>query len=137
MSACRVDKFRLSFISPGLQPDKRSPLSPTGTFHSTCVRYLRRHATLVGLAHNFVVQDTDDGKRVIKNILRDRVAEMLEGDLKMTEKTAQEAISKAKCKSISPEDMHASAVKTGDSVNLFLAVVSWNLWQWFRQEQTG
>ncbi|MEP5153443.1 UvrD-helicase domain-containing protein, partial [Planktotalea sp.] len=33
-----------------------------GTFHSICVKLLRRHAELVGLKSNFTILDTDDQK---------------------------------------------------------------------------
>ena len=37
-----------------------------GTFHSICVKLLRRHAELVGLKSNFTILDTDDQIRLIK-----------------------------------------------------------------------
>jgi DNA helicase-2/ATP-dependent DNA helicase PcrA len=42
-----------------------------GTFHSTGVWLLRRHAELVGLSTNFTILDTDDQLRLIKQILVD------------------------------------------------------------------
>ena len=36
-----------------------------GTFHSVCVKLLRRHAELVGLKSNFTILDTDDQNRLI------------------------------------------------------------------------
>ncbi len=39
-----------------------------GTFHSICVKILRAHAELVGLHSNFTILDTDDQKRVVKQI---------------------------------------------------------------------
>lgn len=41
-----------------------------GTFHSVCVKLLRRHAELVGLKSNFTILDTDDQIRLIKQLLR-------------------------------------------------------------------
>ncbi|ETD84855.1 ATP-dependent helicase [Rhodobacter capsulatus] len=40
-----------------------------GTFHSVCVKLLRRHAELVGLRSNFTILDTDDQIRVLKQLL--------------------------------------------------------------------
>ncbi|MEM7319073.1 MAG: UvrD-helicase domain-containing protein, partial [Pseudomonadota bacterium] len=37
-----------------------------GTFHSICVKLLRRHAELVGLKSNFTILDTDDQLRLLK-----------------------------------------------------------------------
>lgn len=40
------------------------------TFHSFCVRVLRAHADAVGLKSTFSIYDTDDSKRLIKEIYR-------------------------------------------------------------------
>ena len=39
-----------------------------GTFHSICVKILRRHAEMVGLNSNFTILNEDDQKRLIKQI---------------------------------------------------------------------
>jgi DNA helicase-2/ATP-dependent DNA helicase PcrA len=41
-----------------------------GTFHSLCVKILRRHAELVGLKSNFTILDTDDQIRLLKQVIR-------------------------------------------------------------------
>lgn len=41
-----------------------------GTFHSICVKILRRHADLVDLGSNFTILDQDDQVRLIKQIIR-------------------------------------------------------------------
>ncbi len=41
-----------------------------GTFHSICVKLLRRHAELVDLKSNFTILDTDDQIRLLKQLLR-------------------------------------------------------------------
>ena len=40
-----------------------------GTFHSICVKILRRHAELVGLKSNFTILDTDDQLRLLKQLI--------------------------------------------------------------------
>ncbi len=40
-----------------------------GTFHSICVKILRRHAELVGMKNNFTILDTDDQLRLIKQLI--------------------------------------------------------------------
>lgn len=40
-----------------------------GTFHSLCVKILRRHAELVGLKSNFTILDTDDQIRLMKQVI--------------------------------------------------------------------
>ncbi len=41
-----------------------------GTFHSICVRILRRHIDLLGYRSAFTIYDTDDSKRVISDIMK-------------------------------------------------------------------
>ena len=41
------------------------------TFHSACVRFLRRDAQRLGWPQNFTIYDTDDSERVIKDICKD------------------------------------------------------------------
>ena len=41
-----------------------------GTFHSICVKILRRHADLVGLGSNFTILDQDDQLRLVKQLVR-------------------------------------------------------------------
>ncbi|WP_412509262.1 ATP-dependent helicase [Roseovarius sp. SYSU LYC5161] len=41
-----------------------------GTFHSICVKLLRRHAELVGLKSNFTILDSDDQLRLLKQLVR-------------------------------------------------------------------
>ena len=45
-------------------------LSWLGTFHSICVKMLRKHAPAVNLNSNFTIIDTDDQIRLIKNICK-------------------------------------------------------------------
>jgi DNA helicase-2/ATP-dependent DNA helicase PcrA len=40
-----------------------------GTFHSICVKLLRRHAELSGLKSNFTILDTDDQLRLLKQLV--------------------------------------------------------------------
>ena len=41
------------------------------TFHSLCVRILRRHIGLLGYEDNFTIYDTDDQKSVIKRLIKE------------------------------------------------------------------
>ena len=45
-------------------------LSWLGTFHSICVKILRKHSAAVNLNSNFTIIDTDDQIRLIKNICK-------------------------------------------------------------------
>ncbi|MBI3161963.1 MAG: UvrD-helicase domain-containing protein [Chloroflexi bacterium] len=42
-----------------------------GTFHSICARILRREADHLPLQSNFVIFDSDDQERIVKNIIRE------------------------------------------------------------------
>lgn len=43
-----------------------------GTFHSICVRILRRDIDKIGYENNFIIYDTDDQKTVLKGIIKSR-----------------------------------------------------------------
>ena len=69
------------------------------TFHSTCVRILRRSIEAIGYQKNFVIYDTDDSKRVIKSVLE----AMNISEKTFNPKVIATAISRAKDKLIEPE----------------------------------
>ena len=69
------------------------------TFHSTCVRILRRSIETIGYGKNFVIYDTDDSKRVIKSVLES----LNLSDKTFNPKVVMNAISRAKDKLITPE----------------------------------
>ncbi len=69
------------------------------TFHSCCVRILRRSIEAIGYQKSFTIYDTDDSKRVVKSVL-----EALNISNKtFPEKLVMNAISRAKDKLITPE----------------------------------
>lgn len=75
------------------------------TFHSLCVRILRRHIERIGFASNFTIYDTDDQKRLIKEVTK-----QLQLDPKMyPERTLMSAIAKAKENFISPREYDLQA----------------------------
>ena len=41
-----------------------------GTFHSISVKFLRRHAEALGYKSNFTILDTDDQKKLVRNIVK-------------------------------------------------------------------
>ena len=69
------------------------------TFHSCCVRILRRSIESIGYASNFTIYDTDDSKRVVKAVLD----ELGISNKAFPEKLVMNAISRAKDKLIPPE----------------------------------
>ena len=76
-----------------------------GTFHSICVRILRRYASLAGYESSFTIYDTDDSKKLISSCLK-----KLGIDEKVVApKTAMNVISRAKDKLMSAKDFAAEA----------------------------
>ncbi len=70
------------------------------TFHSMCVRILRRHIDQIGYDTNFTIYDSDDSKSVVKSAMK-----RLEIDPKsLSERTALAAISDCKNRFISVAD---------------------------------
>ena len=75
------------------------------TFHSTCVRILRRYIERLGFDNNFTIYDTDDQKTVLKDVCK-----RLNVDSKtFKENTLMKAISNAKDELISPEKFRKKA----------------------------
>lgn len=70
------------------------------TFHSACVRILRRNAEYIGFSSNFTIYDTDDSKRVIKDCLK----QLGFSDKIITPKGVLSEISRAKDMMISPAE---------------------------------
>ncbi|HSH31063.1 MAG TPA: UvrD-helicase domain-containing protein, partial [Candidatus Saccharimonadales bacterium] len=56
----------------GQRDDQRGYLPYMGTFHSICVRLLRREAAGIGLAPNFVIFDAADSLSAVKTAMRRR-----------------------------------------------------------------
>ena len=80
------------------------------TFHSACVRILRRDIDRIGFDKDFTIYDTDDSKRVIKDILKEK---------NLDEKTFQpksilSIISSSKDKYESPADFARRAENAND-----------------------
>ncbi|MDD3403366.1 MAG: DNA helicase PcrA [Hespellia sp.] len=75
------------------------------TFHSTCVRILRRHIDLMGYDNNFTIYDSDDQKTLMKDVCK-----LLDIDTKVyKERNLLTAISKAKDEMIMPDEFEMSA----------------------------
>ena len=71
-----------------------------GTFHSICVRILRRNAELLGFTKHFTIYDTDDSKRIMKDCQR-----LLNIDDKfLPHKSILAEISRAKDMLVPPEE---------------------------------
>ena len=75
------------------------------TFHSTCVRILRRHIEYLGYTTNFSIYDSDDQKPLMKQVFK-----AMDVDTKQfKERSVLGTISSAKDKLISPEEFLLNA----------------------------
>jgi DNA helicase-2/ATP-dependent DNA helicase PcrA len=83
------------------------------TFHSACVRILRRDIDKLGYSRDFTIYDTDDSKRVIKDILK----ELGMDEKSFPPRTILAMISGAKNATQSPEMFTKKAAESGDWFN--------------------
>ena len=75
------------------------------TFHSTCVRILRRHIEYLGYTTNFSIYDSDDQKTLMKQVFK-----AMDVDTKQfKERSVLSTISSAKDKLIGPEEFLLNA----------------------------
>lgn len=80
------------------------------TFHSTCVRILRRHIDRIGYDTNFTIYDSDDSKSLMKDICK-----RLNIDTKIyKERSLLSAISSAKDELVTPTEFALRATAASD-----------------------
>ena len=85
------------------------------TFHSTCARILRRYGDKIGYTSHFTVYDTDDQRRLMKEILK-----KMDVDEKiLPHRSVLSEISKAKDKMQTPKDL-----KNTESYNSRLSMIA-------------
>ena len=70
-----------------------------GTFHSICVRILRRFIDRIGFDSSFIIFDTSDQKTLVKNCLKDLAID----DKLFTDRSVLSEISNAKNEMLEPE----------------------------------
>ncbi len=75
-----------------------------GTFHSVCVRILRSCIDKLGISNSFTIYDTDDSKRLITQIMKERGID----EKVLAVKTVMHCISGAKEEGMLPEDYMAN-----------------------------
>jgi DNA helicase-2/ATP-dependent DNA helicase PcrA len=104
----RVEKLLAPYYAGS--PRAASPL--ISTFHSLCVRILRRDIEKLGDGYTraFTIYDSDDQQRLLKGCIRDCGFE----DKQLTPRQANSAISSAKNRSEDPEAYAATARQSGD-----------------------
>jgi DNA helicase II / ATP-dependent DNA helicase PcrA len=91
--------------SPLEQKNQSAKLPVMGTFHSICVRILRRDIEKLGRDRSFVIYDGDDQEKLMKGILKDmRIEESV-----LKPRAALSAISKMKSEALSPAEARIQA----------------------------
>ena len=75
-----------------------------GTFHSICGKILRRYAGYIGYTSHFTIYDTDDQRRLMKEIMKQQNVD----EKMLTYKTVLNAISSAKDKLITSKEYQLS-----------------------------
>ena len=80
------------------------------TFHSACVRILRRDAERLGFPTSFTIYDTSDSLSLVKRILKDYELD----DKRYPPRMLLSEISRAKDAQLSPEQFYAKAKAMGD-----------------------
>lgn len=76
-----------------------------GTFHSICARILRRDIEKLGRERSFVIYDSDDQLRLMKEVLK----EMGIDDKELKPKAALGYVGRFKCEALSPKDAQPQA----------------------------
>lgn len=93
--------------------ERAAAITPRGnevwvsTFHSTCVRILRREIDKIGWSNQFSIYDADDSERLIKDILK----ELNISDKMYPPKYVQSVISSQKDTMTSPEEFASETEK--------------------------
>ena len=80
------------------------------TFHSACVRILRRDIDKLGFSNDFTIYDTDDCKRVVKDVLK----EMDLDEKTFSPRDVLSVISRAKDELLSPQEFSKKWAGSGD-----------------------
>ncbi|MAE68643.1 ATP-dependent DNA helicase PcrA [bacterium] len=76
-----------------------------GTFHSLCARILRRDIDQIGREKSFVIYDSDDQQRLMKQVLK----EIGIDDKELKPKAALGYVGRFKCESLSPKQAESQA----------------------------
>ncbi|MCD8159121.1 MAG: DNA helicase PcrA [Clostridiales bacterium] len=88
--------------------EKTSPLGAdvwVATFHSTCVRILRRHAEKLGYTNSFTIFDASDSEKLMKTVLKEANID----DKQFKPKALLSTISSFKNDGISPSELEKQA----------------------------
>lgn len=95
------------------------------TFHSACVRILRRDADKLGYPNSFTIYDTSDSLAVVKRIIK----EMNLDDKAFPNRAVLTEISRAKDAGITPEQYLARAQATHNPRNIRIGEIYQTYWQ--------
>lgn len=95
------------------------------TFHSSCVRILRRDAQLLGYTGSFVIYDDDDQRRMLKDICKE-----LDLDPKrIPVKAVARMIDQAKNKMMGPDELEALGEKNAEHRQHPKKLEAWRIYE--------
>lgn len=92
-----------------------------GTFHSICVRILRRDIEKIGGNKNFVIYDSDDQEKLVKSVLK----KLMIDEKEMKPRAAMSYIGRFKCEALSP----AEAERQATTVHMHTAIQVYRRYQ--------
>ncbi len=97
----------LLHLTEGTETKSNDPgkLPVMGTFHSVCVRMLRRDIERMGRNRNFVIYDSDDQEKVMKEILK----EMHIDEKEIKPRAALGNVSRLKSEALNPQEALSQA----------------------------
>lgn len=113
-------------LTSSIGPVRTSQLT-LGTFHATCVRYLRKYAHHIGVPNNFTVQDSDDSLKLVKAILATFGEEVGRLGIKLDARSCLDVIGKAKSRGKTPMRLEREGVEEKSPVTDLIAKVSLEL----------
>ncbi|KAJ9112284.1 hypothetical protein QFC19_000703 [Naganishia cerealis] len=89
-----------------------------GTFHATCVKYLRKYGKSIGLNNNFSIIDQDDAKKMMASLIKPLAQAFKEVQIVLKPDQVLSEISKSKANGETPAGMRsrAQALQSGGQV---------------------
>lgn len=66
------ERVKKALYDENINPDNRINMPTLGTFHSVCVRILRREISSLGIKPAFAIYDDDDQMKTIKSVMKDK-----------------------------------------------------------------
>lgn len=108
-------KERLQFLLNSFEEDAKRQFNflYMGTFHSVCVKILRRDGHLVGLEPSFTIYDDNDSKEIIKEVIKEMNLDVKQ----ISPNTVNWIISSAKNSMVTPKEFQMKNENSSELIN--------------------